>query len=69
MISLIYLVEEELKKYFEECGYDPSKVKVKESRYADYQCASAFEIAKQTREGPMVIAQKVCDRINEGIRK
>ncbi|MBR0164301.1 MAG: arginine--tRNA ligase [Lachnospiraceae bacterium] len=62
MQSLIEALEEQVKKAFAEAGYDASYGRVGVSNRPDlceYQCNGAMPLAKQVREKPIDIAQKV----------
>ena len=61
MKSLTANITEKVKEAFKKCGYDVNTVIVVPSKQLgiDYQCNSAFEVAKRYGKDPMEVAEQV----------
>ena len=68
MKKIILLLEEIIKKEFNECGYDEKYGKVIISNRPDlceYQCDGALTAAKEYKQPPFMIADEVVAKCNE----
>ncbi len=68
MKKLIELIGQEVKKAFEEAGYDPALGTVTVSNRPDlceYQCNGAMAAAKQYHKAPIQIASEVASKLND----
>ncbi|MDE7427675.1 MAG: arginine--tRNA ligase, partial [Lachnospiraceae bacterium] len=68
MEKLLDLISEEMKKAFEEAGYDRELGRVTLSNRPDlceYQCNGAMAGAKKYHKAPLVIAQEVSEKLTD----
>lgn len=68
MKKILDLISEEIKKAFEEAGYDAALGRVTLSNRPDlceYQCNGAMAGAKKYHKAPLVIAQEVAQKLTE----